>query len=849
MAKSTKKPQKAPKAPGKTPKASGKVPKAPGKAEAPEAPQATMVETGRDFSNALEQRPLVFDGATGTMLQRSGLLKPGGCPDELNLTEPELVKEVHQAYFDSGVDVATTVTFGANRVKLAEYGLEARVGEVNAAAVRNARKAAGDNLFVAGGLGPTGRFVEPVGDMDFDEALDVFSEQARALADAGADLIVIETMMDIKELKASVIAAKETGLPVVATMTFDETLRTVLGTPPEVFAIVADSLGVDVIGANCSLGIEGIYKAVSAMSKVTARPLIAQPNAGIPVLKGDETVFPATAEDMAEYVPRLVSVGVRVLGGCCGTTPEHMGRLGSDFRALETEERTIKRCTLLASRTGFVSFGGECPPIVIGERINPTGRKKFASEIKDGKTSLIRKEAREQTDSGAHALDVNVGVPDIDEPAAMKRAVFCVNENTKAPLVIDSSDILALEAGLKAVDGKALINSVSGEEKKLKQVLPLARRYGAAVLGLALDDDGIPTTAGSRVKVAEKIYGRAINEGIKKEDLVIDCLAMTVSAEPTGARTTLEAIKRVKESFDLSTALGVSNISFGLPSRETVNANFLSMALSAGLDAAIINPKNAMLMDSYHASLVLLAQDLRAEGYISRFTGNGTSAGDGKAEAGVEKRPPEGIRARLGRAVIDGDEEHITALVEEALEEGLDPLEVGSEGLIPGLDEVGRLFACNKYFLPQVILSADTMKKAFTRLKLELKGRKGPTLGKVIMATVEGDIHDIGKNIVSTLLENHGFEVMDLGKNVPADKIVEEARSSKADIVGLSALMTTTVMEMDNVIKRLRAEGVGAKTIVGGAVVTPELAQKIGADEYGGEATEAVDKIKKLVKG
>lgn len=800
-----------------------------------------------DFLSELNKRQLVFDGATGTMLQRLGL-KPGGCPDELCLKDPEMVKKVHRAYVEAGSDIVTTNTFGANRAKLEEYSLEGALREINIAAARCAREAIGDRRFVAGGLGPTGRFVEPVGDMPFEDALAIFSEQARALKEGGADLIIIETMMDIKEMKAAIMGAKSTGLPVVATMTFDETMRTVLGTPPESFAIMAAALGADCIGANCSLGIEGIYKAVLAMSKVVSIPLIAQPNAGLPMLKGTETVFPASPEEMAAFVPKLVESGVRVLGGCCGTTPEHIKMMGDVFRGLAPAGKRTVGFTALASRTSFSLFGGKLPAIVIGERINPTGRKAFAAEIKEGKTTGIRNEARQQEAAGAHALDVNVGVPGIDEVASMRRAVFAVNENSILPAVIDSSNPEAVLAGLRAVDGRPLVNSISGEEKKLETILPIAKEYGAAVLGLALDDDGIPDTAEGRVKVVERMLERVLKAGMRREDLVIDCLAMTVSAAPLSAMETLKAIRMVKEKLGLSTVLGVSNISFGLPAREIINSNFLTMAIEAGLDAAIINPNNKAMMDAYHASLVLMNRDLRAERYIKRHQAL-TEAAPAAApkEAGVSCAPA-GIGERLKQGIINGDEENITALVEEALKEGWEPLKISNEALVPGLEEVGRLFSSNRYYLPQVMLSAETMKKAFARLKVEMKGKSGPALGKVLLATVEGDIHDIGKNIVATLLENHGFEVIDLGKNVPADRIVEEAEKNQVDIVGLSALMTTTVLEMDTVIKRLRDKGIKALTIVGGAVVTQEFSDKIGADQYGGDALSAIEKMKKMVK-
>jgi 5-methyltetrahydrofolate--homocysteine methyltransferase len=799
-----------------------------------------------DFRKALKERFILFDGATGTMLQRLGL-KPGGLPDQLNLTNPELVKKVHMAYKDVGSDAVTTNTFGSTRPKLEEYNLEAKLEEINIAAAKTAREAAGRDGFVAGCVGPTGRFIEPVGDMTFDEAVEIFTEQTQALKKGGVDLILIETMMDIKELKAAVIAAKDTGLPVLATMTFDETMRSVLGTSPEVFAAVAEATGADCVGANCSLGIEGIYMAVKAMNKVTGLPLIAQANAGVPELKGEKTVFPAKPEDMVPYVTKLVSVGVRALGGCCGTTPEHIKAMGAEMRSMKPDmERARPASTVLASRTEFTLFGGGKRPIVVGERINPTGRKALSKEIKEGKTAIIRNEARTQAEAGAHVLDVNMGVPNIDEPASMTRAVFAVNENCQLPVVIDSADPEAICTGLKAADGKPLINSVTGEEKKLKAVLPLAKKYGAAVIGLTFDEKGIPETAEGRLKVAKKILKRALKLGIKKEDLVIDCLAMTISSSPESAVETLRAIRLIKEKLGLCTILGVSNISFGLPSRVTINSHFLSMAIAAGLDSAIINPTDETIMDAYHSSLVLINRDKRAESYINRF-GKRVKEPIEEAKEILEEKPKE-IRERLAQAVVEGDEENIVPLVEEAIGEGLDPIQISNEGLIPGLDEVGRLFACNRYYLPQVILSAETMKKGFNRIKRELKGRKGPSLGKVLLATVEGDIHDIGKNIVSTLLENYGFEVIDLGKNVPTEKVAEEAKKQNVDIVGLSALMTTTVMEMENVIKKLKASGVKAKTIVGGAVVTPEFAKRIGADECGGEATEAVDKIKRLLK-
>ena len=800
----------------------------------------------KDFRRALRDGVIVFDGAMGTMLQRFGLT-PGGCPDELNITNPEMVQKVHRAFRDAGSDVVTTNTFGSTRPKLEEYGLEGKLKEINIAAAQNGRKAMGDSGFVAGDIGPTGALIEPVGEMAFDEAVEIFAEQAGALKEGGVDLIIIETMMDIKEMKAAIIGAKRTGLPIIATMTFDETMTTVFGTTPESFAVVAEGLGVDCIGANCSLGIGGLLKAVSAMNSLVSVPLIAQANAGLPELKDGVTVFPDTPEDMTAYVERLAEVGVRILGGCCGTTPEHLKMMGDTFRSLTPAAgKEGLGFTALASRGSIQLFGTGLPGVIVGERINPTGRKQFAALIKEGKISGIRKEAKEQSEAGAHILDINVGVPDIDEDEAMKRAVFCVNDSTSLPVVIDSSYITTLESGLKAADGKALVNSVSGEEKKLDTILPLVHKYGAAVLGLTLDDKGIPDKAEERLRIAEVILERALSIGMKREDLVIDALAMTVSANQESALETLKAIGLIKSELGLATILGVSNISFGLPDRKGINSAFLTMALQAGLDAAIVNPSSSAMIDSYYAANVLLNDDPRAERYIARYQGK--IEGEDAVNGPKKKEKPKTLEARMSLAIVEGDEENIVSIVEEALQEGWDPIKISNEGLIPGLTKVGVLFASNRYFLPQVILSADTMKRAFTRLKEEMKGADvGPTVGKVLMATVEGDIHDIGKNIVCTLLENHGFEVVDMGKNVPTSKIVERAKEGDIDIVGLSALMTTTVMEMDNVLKKLRENNIDVKTIVGGAVVTPEFATKIGADAYGEDALASVETMKGLL--
>jgi 5-methyltetrahydrofolate--homocysteine methyltransferase len=799
------------------------------------------------FLQAIRERVLVLDGAMGTMLQERGL-RPGQSPEELNLAMPEVVAGVHREYLAAGADIIVTNTFGGSRAKLAHYGLGGKVGEINAAAVTLARQVCGDRAYVAGSIGPTGRFVEPLGDAPFTEMADIFREQAAALIAAGADLLTLETFLDIKEIRATLIAIRELSptIPVIAQLTFDNEGRTVLGTSPEAAAITLEAAGADIVGSNCGLGPDGICTVMAAMRQVTRLPLISQANAGLPRLVAGETVFPGTPADMTAFHDRLLDMNVRIIGGCCGTTPAHIEAIGA---ALAGKDQAYRDCgpsrnvTFLSSRSGHATIGGGAPLAVIGERINPTGKKAFVAELREGKVSYIRREAMEQVAAGATLLDVNVGAPGIDEPAAMERAVFCVTGAVSVPVVLDSSSPAALERGLQAADGKVLVNSVSGEEKSLARILPLVKKYGAAVLGLALDENGIPPTAEGRLAVAQRILVAAEHAGIARENVLIDCLTLTVSAEQARARETLRAVRLVKEQLGLNTVLGVSNISFGLPRRPLISAAFFAMAMEAGLDAAIINPKEQAMMDAFRSAMVLLNRDPNAAAYIEAY--KGTPSPEAAAETAAP--PAEDIRSRLARAVIDGDRENIVSLVEVALAEGLLPLAISNEGLLPGLEEVGRRFECNRVFLPQVMLSAETMQAAFARLKGELQGSGIESKGKILMATVEGDIHDIGKNIVCTLLENHGFEVIDLGKNVPADRIVSEALARQVDAVGLSALMTTTMAEMANVLDKLRHQGVKTFTMVGGAVVTEEYAAEIGADLYAKDAMEAVARIRKLL--
>ncbi len=799
----------------------------------------------KSFLEAIKSQVLILDGAMGTMLQERGL-KPGQSPEELNLTMPEVVASVHREYIEAGADIIITNTFGGTRFKLSHYGLEDRLVEINSEAVRIARAEAKGQAYVGASMGPTGQFVEPLGEVSFDDMKAAFREQAVALVEAGADLISLETFLDIKECRAAVIAIREVSatIPVIAMLTFDEKGRSVLGTPPESAAITLTAAGADIVGSNCGLGVDGIYEILSRMRKVTDLPLISQANAGLPILVDGATVFPGTPDEMTAYHDRLIDLGVRVIGGCCGTTPAHIramkDALSSRQKAWQPAPVNSGR-TYLSSRSGWAAVGGT-KTAIIGERINPTGKKLYSQELHDGKVAYIRREAMEQVQAGATLLDVNVGAPGIDEPAAMERAVFCVSGATDAPIVLDSSSPIALERGLKAADGKVLINSVNGERKSLRTILPLARKYGAAIIGLTLDAKGIPDTAEERLAIARRIRNAARRYGIPDSDIIIDCLTLTVSAEQKRAAETLRTLRLVKSRLGLSTVLGVSNISFGLPQRPVISSTFFAMAIEAGLDAAIINPKDKPMMDAWRSAMVLLGHDLRAAAYIDAYRGEQATA----APAPVSDQPL-GIRDRLSKAVIDGDLDNIVVLVEEALAEGMEPLQVSNEGFLPGLEEVGRRFDKNIFFLPQVMQSAETMHAGFARLKQEMKGQAFKSLGRILMATVEGDIHDIGKNIVCTLLENHGFEVFDIGKNVPAGSIVFKARELNVDAVGLSALMTTTMAEMENVIKKLKDAGIKTFTMVGGAVVTQEYADKIGADLYARDAMEAVAKVKRLL--
>jgi 5-methyltetrahydrofolate--homocysteine methyltransferase len=797
------------------------------------------------FRDLIKDRTLLCDGAMGTMLQEAGIAA-GTCPELLNVEDPDTIRSVHKAYIQAGADIIETNTFGGSSAKLSSYGLEHRTEELNQAAVKVAIEASDGRALVGGSIGPTGRFVTPVGDMTFDEAVDIFTRQAGAIISAGADLILLETFSDIKEIRAAVIAIRSfSHIPILAHMTFEPSGLTLLGSSPEAVAVTLEAAGVDAVGSNCGLGPDGILDVLRRMSSVTSLPLIAMPNAGMPRLENGQTIFPASPEEMAEPVSEFLGIGTAVIGGCCGTTPDHISRIREAIDAAGKRSDRILTdpgATRLSSRGVVLFVGGASPLRAVGERLNPTGRKTLAQAVRDGKFDPYREEATRQVEAGSQMLDVNVGVPGINEEQAMVEAVLAVQQAVSVPLSIDSPRAEVIEAGLKAADGKVLINSVTGEKESLEKVLPLAKRYGAAVLGLTLDNEGIPPTAQGRLAIARRILEAARQVGIPDQDLLIDCLTLSAGAEQDKVVETLKTLALIRSELNLNTVLGVSNISFGLPSREYINAAFLAMAASSGLSAAIVNPFHETSMGILASSRVILNQDRQASGYIALYSG---STDQGEPSSTGDLGEEEGLKL----AVVQGHPDRARELAENLLNQGIEPMSLGEKILIPAMSEVGERFARNEYFLPQVMMSARAMKAAFEPLKAAMEGMDLPSKGKILMATVEGDIHDIGKNIVMTLLENHGYDVIDLGKNIPADEIAREAARGEVSAIGLSALMTTTMVRMKETVDFLREAGLTLPVVVGGAAVTQDYADEIGAQGYARDATEAVAVFSSLIPG
>lgn len=797
----------------------------------------------KDILDYIKEKILVFDGGMGRELQKLGLPEAQP-PESWNIENPCAVKTLHWAYIDSGAVAVTTNTFGGNRIKLSHYGLEGQVRELNIKAVELAREAVGSKGFVVGSIGPTGLFVEPLGELSFAEAYEVFFEQATALSEAGADALILETMVDLGEIRAALLAAKDAGsLPVIAGMTYHEDSRTLTGTDPETAAVVLESLGADVIGVNCSGGPQQLEPIVEILCRSTNLPVLVEPNAGMPELVNGKTVFRETPQSMADFSLRFASLGAAMIGSCCGSTPEHTKAIAEALEGQQPIQRNIQFPLRVASTTRTVSIGEGCYPAIIGERINPTGKKDLAGEIRDGKMSLLRSEALAQVRHGADILDVNVAVPGIDEAEAMALAINSIQNLVPVPLCMDSPNALALEAGLRIYHGKALVNSVNADDAVLDKVLPLVKRYGAAVVALCMDEKGIPQTIEGRIAAAEKILNRARELGIPRENVIVDCLTLSAGTDPHAPGLTLDCVAEARSRLGVPTVLGVSNISFGLPERPLLNRGFLSAALSRGLDAAIINPLDGQMVSSFRASAALAGRDTGGEKYIEFC--NIETGSEGQPAKAESPGSPSGLHP-LTETVVRGDKEAIGPLLESYLKEGMSPMTLLNDYLIPGIEMVGDKYGKGEYFLPQLMLSADTMQAAFSWLQPELD-KGGPVKkDKVILATVRGDIHDIGKNIVSIMLRNHGFEVVDLGKNVSNEEIIEEAKKHQAEVIGLSALMTTTMPRMEEIIAQVRREGLPFKVVVGGASVTQRYADEIGADGYGKDAVAAVEIVKKL---
>ena len=809
-----------------------------------------------DILEELGKRILVMDGAMGTQLMERGV-RPEDCFDAVNINKPDIVEAVHKAYVDAGADIIETNTFGANRIKLLDYGLDKKVKEINVAAAQLARKAMGDKGFVCGSIGPLGKMLDPLGEITFDQAYDTFAEQAKALEEGGVDVVSIETISDLQEMRAAVIAVKnETKLPVIASLTYDDGEKTIYGTTPEVAVAVLEALGVDVIGANCSTGPEGMLKVCRKLLVVSCKSIMVMPNAGMPELIDNKAVYKMTPEKFGSFAKKFAEMGARIIGGCCGTRPEHIRAVKSQIP--NSKSQINPKCqvpnTKFSSRTRVVEVK-EGRPLLIGERINPTGRKLFQEEIKAGKTQIFRQEAEAQ--ARADLLDVNVSVPDISESEVMGKIVKVIQSVTDIPLCIDSPNRFAIEAGLKQFCGRALLNSINGKRESLENVLPLAKKYGAAIIALALDEKGLPQTADERVRIAESIVQSAVEKGIAREDIFVDCLVMTAGIGIQGCLETLKAVPMIKEKLGVKTILGISNVSHGLPNRSKLNALYFQLAVSYGLDAAIIDVTDKDMQKAIKGPLrpVKAKKDQGIEGreeLLKAF----------KAEVDKARRsgkPAEKKRDALVKeirltgypdirdAVIDGNMEAVEILVRQGLEKKLNPQKIIDQGLIPGMETVGKKFNRKEFFLPQVIEAAEAMRKGFELCKEKLPKGRAKQAGKVLLATVKGDIHDIGKNILKMLLENHGFAVIDLGKDVPPEKIIEAAKKERPNVIALSALLTTTMVEMGVVKEELQKAKLNIPLLVGGAVVTKGYADRIGA-AYSLDAVGAVSLAKKIMK-
>ncbi len=772
----------------------------------------------------LGKEAVIFDGGMGTLLQEKGL-SGGELPELWNLTRPEVIEEIQSAYAAAGADVLTTNTFGVNALKLAGTGHSVR--EVVSAAVRIARRAAGGRCAVALDMGPTGKLMRPFGELSFEDAYNLYKEVVLAGAE-GADLVLIETMGDTLELKAAVLAAKENcALPVIATCTFDETGKLLTGGSIDAAMTLLESLGVYALGMNCGLGPAQMLRLLPELLRCTGLPVIVNANAGLPVQENGRTVYPVGPKAFCALSEEVFALGVSGVGGCCGTTPEHIALLSKSLSGRAVQKREVPVRTVVSSGTHTVVFGEK--PVLIGERINPTGKPRLKEALRQNDLEFLCREGVRQADAGADVLDVNVGLPEIDEPAMMEQAIERLQGVVRLPLQIDTSDPAAMERALRVYNGKPLVNSVNGKRESLDAVLPLVKKYGAAVVALTLDENGIPETAEGRFRIAEKIVREAERYGIARKDILVDTLTMTVSTGEENAKVTLEALERVRRELGVHTVLGVSNVSFGLPRRELVTANFFTMAMQRGLSAGIVNVLSEALMDAYRSFCALSGFDPGCKDYIAAY-----------AERAAPAKKDAAKDMTLFEAIVRGLREEAGALTDAALETAA-PLDIVNGALIPALDEVGKGYEKGTVFLPQLLMSADAAKEAFERIKRKLAagGEKAEPKGKIVLATVKGDIHDIGKNIVKVLLENYGFEVIDLGKDVAPETVLRAVRENGVKLAGLSALMTTTVPAMAETIELLHRE-TDCTVAVGGAVLNEEYAEMIGADFYSKDAMGTV---------
>lgn len=782
--------------------------------------------------NEIGKKIIFCDGGLGSLLQERGL-EPGELPETWNLKRPEVLIDIHKEYLKAGADIINANTFGANRFKF--DNLE----EIITAGINNARQAVtevGKDAYVALDIGSCGKLLKPMGTLDFLDAVDVFAEIVRIGAKAGADLVFIETMSDTYELKAAVLAAKENcNLPVFATVIFDESEKMLTGATPEAVVAMLEGLNVDAIGINCGLGPKQMKPIFERMAACASVPLIVNPNAGLPRSEKGRTVYDVGPEEFADDMEEIAGKGAWIIGGCCGTTPAHIKAVYDRCRDMKPLPIDDKDITFVSSYSHAVEIGKV--PVIIGERINPTGKSKFKQALRDHNMTYILEEGTKQADSGAHILDVNVGLPEIDEAAMMRDTVYELQSILDLPLQIDTTNMEAMEIAMRIYNGKPMVNSVNGKKEVMEQVFPLVKKYGGVVVALCLDEDGIPDTAEGRLKIADKIYKKAAEYGIKSKDIVVDALTMTMSTDNESANITLETVRRIKEQGG-RTVLGVSNISFGLPQRELITSSFFTMALHAGLSAGIINPNSKAMMQSYDTYMVLSGNDSQCGRYIEKYA---VSAEDKPA---VSKND---AKYSLTDCIIKGFKENAYTETVELLKIK-EPMEIINGDLVPALDVVGKGFEKGTMFLPQLLMSAEAAKAGFEAIKehMEKLGSSEAKKATIVIATVKGDIHDIGKNIVKVLLENYSYEVIDLGKDVPPEKVVEAVSEHNAQLVGLSALMTTTVVNMEETIRQLRTKCPWCKIMVGGAVLTQEYADMIGADFYGKDAMQSVYYAEKL---